>query len=279
MPLSYSEYTPPIYHDKWIRLIGIPVITAFGYYLTYNNIQFNGWFIYELLSDAFKIYLIWQLVRWCVIALDKRFPWATNFGKRLFIQVPVTCGLGILGLSILVNLEYAFIRPYRLEHFWNFDLVIAFIFLLLVNAVYISLYFYQSYEQSQAEKKALAEQLEIRPGPVQEYVVVRHGKREVVVPYAEILCFYSEAKETYLVTSQHKSYLLETSLDRLEEQLPEPLFLRANRKFIITPDLVDSFAPEAYGKLAVHLKPLPKLPAIIIISRDKAPVFRRWLKR
>ncbi len=279
MPLTHSAYTPPIYHDKWVRLIGIPVITAFGYYLTYNNIEFNGWFVYETLSDAFKIFLIWQLVRWCVITLDKHFPWAAGFGKRLLIQLPLTCGVGILALTILVNIEYTFIRPYRLEHFWNFDLVIAFIFLLLVNAIYISLYFYQSYEQSQAEKTALAAELETRPDSVQEYIVVRQGKREVVISYEEILCFYSEAKETYLITQEHKSYLLETSLDRLEEQLPEPLFFRANRKFIITPDLVASFAAEAHGKLTVYLKLLPKLPASLTISRDKAPVFRRWLKR
>ncbi len=48
------------------------MVTAFEYYLTYDNIQFNGLFRYEVGSDGPKILLIWQLLRWTIIPLRKR---------------------------------------------------------------------------------------------------------------------------------------------------------------------------------------------------------------
>ncbi|MDQ3289980.1 MAG: LytTR family transcriptional regulator, partial [Bacteroidota bacterium] len=224
----------PVYYDKWIRIIGIPVITAFAYYLTYDDIKFNGWFVYEVISDALKIFLVWQTVRTVITLLDKHFPWHHQFTLRLLIQIISTCFTGILTLSILVFLEYRFIRPYQMEHYWSLDIIIALIFLLFINGIYIGLYFYDSYLQSQTEKEFLVQELRQETFNAQDYLLVRTGKKEVKVPFEEISCAYSEAKETYLLTSDNKTYLLDTSLDRLEEQLPESLFFRANRKFILT---------------------------------------------
>jgi DNA-binding LytR/AlgR family response regulator len=109
--------------------------------------------------------------------------------------------------------------------------------------------------------------------------VVRVGKKEAVVPFAEILCFYSEEKETFLLTSAGKTYLVDLSLDKVEEQVPQTHFFRANRKFIITAAMVTTIQTEAYGKLLVNIAEVPKLPASITISREKAPAFRQWLKR
>jgi DNA-binding LytR/AlgR family response regulator len=186
---------------------------------------------------------------------------------------------GIMALTILVFTEYALIRPYPLEHYFSLDLVIALIFLLLGNAIYISLYYYDLYLRSITEKQALARQLQEDSKLANEHLIVKMGKRDIIVPFADILCLYSEEKETFLLTNEHKTYLVDSSLDKLEDQLPASLFFRANRKFIIAAPLVESIQAETYGKLLVHLKIHPKLPASLIISRDKAPAFRQWLKR
>ena len=277
MPESISGHRLPVYHDKKIRLIGIPVITAFGYYLTYNNIKLNGWFFYEILSDAFKIFLIWQVVRWCIIRLDLLLPWRQHFTTRLLFQIMITTIGGIATLAALVYLDYTFIRPYQLEHFWSFDIVIALIFLLFVNGIYTGLYFYDSYLVSVSEKLEAERKLNAEATSLREHLVVNVGRKDILVPYPEITCIFSEGKETYLLTSNSKTYLLNSSLDRLEEQLPPSLFFRANRKFILTPNLVQSFTSETHGKLTVQLKPNSKFLEPLSISRDKAPAFRRWL--
>ncbi|PSR52764.1 hypothetical protein AHMF7605_04120 [Adhaeribacter arboris] len=276
---SIPSRSLPVYYDKWIQIIGIPVITAFAYYLTYDDIKLNRWFVYEVLSDAFKIFLVWQAVRAVIIRLDKNYSWHKHLIFRLIIQIISTCVVGILTLSFLVLLEYRFIRPYQIEHFWSFDVIIALIFLLFINGIYIGLYFYDSYLQSQTEKYKLVQELQQETTGNHEHLLVRIGKREIRVPYSEISCAYSEAKETYLLTIDNKTYLLDSSLDRLEEQLPASVFFRANRKFILTVHLVQSYTTETHGKLTVQLISHPKLPENFTISRDKAPAFRRWLKR
>lgn len=75
-----------------------------------------------------------------------------------------------------------------------------------------------------------------------------------------------------------KVYPIDASLDKLEEQLDPPVFFRANRKFILTRQIIETVRPDTYGQVAVGLKPVARLPEQITISRDKAAPFRDWLK-
>ncbi|QHT66536.1 hypothetical protein GXP67_07630 [Rhodocytophaga rosea] len=173
----------PVYRDKWIQIIGIPLITVFSYYLTYNNIQFNWWLVYEFCSDVVKIFLVWQVLRFVITRLDRYHPWEHHLVKRLAIQIPLTCIAGLIALTALVFTDYAFIRPYPLEHYFSLDLIIALIFLLLGNAIYVSLYYYDVYLRSITEKQALARQLQEEHTFANEHLVVKMGKRDIVVPF------------------------------------------------------------------------------------------------
>ncbi|UOQ51355.1 LytR/AlgR family response regulator transcription factor [Hymenobacter cellulosivorans] len=296
--LFVAKPTPsrPSYRDQWVQLALIPLITGFSYYLTYNNIRLNWMMAYELFSDAFKILLVWQVARAVVVWLDGRQPWQRGLLPRLVRQVPLTCLAGTATLTGLVHLEYAFLRDYPMEHYWDFDLVIALIFLLLFNVIYTGLYYYDLYrrhhslyQRSEAEKQALAEQIQglqsqkdviESPGltPAPEHLVVKLGRRDIVVPYGDIRCCYSAEKETYLLTLDDRQYLLDQSLDRLTEQLPPALFFRANRQFLLSAKAVEQVQPDTHGKLLAQLTAAPRLPQHIVISRDRAPAFRQWLR-
>ncbi len=274
-----TQQARPVYRDKWIILLGVPVITAFEYYLTYNNIKLDWLFAYEFISDCLKILVVWLSLRATILWLDKRYGWEMGLVKRLTLQLAITCIVCSLVLTVLVHLEYWLIRPYPIQHFFSFDLIIALIFIILGNLIYISLYYYDCYRLSLVDKQALAQNLELVKKHQLDSFSIRLGKREIFIPYAEIYCFYSEEKETYLLTHEQKVYLTDQSLDRLESQLPQHLFFRANRQFILSTDIVSSISSESHGKLAVIPKPFQKLPEKIIISRQKAPAFRSWIKR
>lgn len=126
---------------------------------------------------------------------------------KTFAFTNTTCIAGSLVLTLLVFLEYAFIRPYPLENYFSLDLIITFIFILLGNAIYVSLYYYDLYLRSIAENQALAEQLLEETKPTIEHIVVKLGKRDIVVPFPDILFAYSENKKTYLITHDDKTYL------------------------------------------------------------------------
>jgi two-component system, LytTR family, response regulator LytT len=97
------------------------------------------------------------------------------------------------------------------------------------------------------------------------------------ISVGEIDYFFTEQKVTYLVTSGGNSEMLAQSMDDLEDELDPDEFFRANRQFIIHIDSVNLIQNDSNGKLKVVLK--QKHTAEIVVSREKAPMLKKWLDR
>ena len=94
----------------------------------------------------------------------------------------------------------------------------------------------------------------------------------------DIACF---AKETlnYIYLFNGDRYMLDFStLDDVEEVLDPNKFYRANRQYIINIDAVQTVKPMENSKLSIRLKE-PNHKFEIDMSREKAPVFKKWLDR
>lgn len=97
------------------------------------------------------------------------------------------------------------------------------------------------------------------------------------ISVGEITYIYTEQKITYLVTHDGNSEMLGQTMDELEDELDPEAFFRANRQFIIHIDSVDLIRNDMNGKLKVVLKLDPAVE--IIVSREKAPLLKKWLDR
>ncbi|MDD2437296.1 MAG: LytTR family DNA-binding domain-containing protein [Massilibacteroides sp.] len=93
----------------------------------------------------------------------------------------------------------------------------------------------------------------------------------------EIGYIFTEQKITYLVTDDGSSEILRQTMDELEDELDPEAFFRANRQFIIHIDSVGMIRNDTNGKLKVVLKIDPAVE--IIVSREKAPLLKKWLDR
>ncbi|HKG69262.1 MAG TPA: LytTR family DNA-binding domain-containing protein [Segetibacter sp.] len=92
-----------------------------------------------------------------------------------------------------------------------------------------------------------------------------------------IACFMRD-NLNYLFTFSGEKYILDfTTLDEVEELLDPKKFYRANRQFIIHIDAIQSVKPHENAKLTAILKAPLKFEADI--SREKAPVFKKWFDR
>jgi DNA-binding LytR/AlgR family response regulator len=92
------------------------------------------------------------------------------------------------------------------------------------------------------------------------------------------VAFFMRENLNYLCTFTGEKYILDfTTLEEIEELLDPKRFCRANRRFIINIDSIQSVKPEENQKLTVFLK--HPLKVEVDISRDKAPAFRKWLDR
>ena len=61
----------------------------------------------------------------------------------------------------------------------------------------------------------------------------RVGQHLKIINADEVECFYSENKGTYAATLDGRNYLLDTTLESLEEELSPKIFFRVSRKFYI----------------------------------------------
>ena len=104
---------------------------------------------------------------------------------------------------------------------------------------------------------------------------VKVGQHLKVIPVQEIVCIYSENKGTYVFTNDKRSYLLDHSLEQLEEELDPNQFFRINRKFYVhIKSIVDIVA---YTNSRLKLKLNHYTEEELIVSRERVKDFKQWL--
>ncbi len=113
----------------------------------------------------------------------------------------------------------------------------------------------------------------------QKKLMVSAGLKQQVFNPLDIICCYSNQKISFLLLKDGLPAAIDDSLDKLEQKLPQELFFRANRQFIITPECVREIKRAGNGKLTVFMCENNSLPESITVSRLKAGKFRQWLSR
>jgi DNA-binding LytR/AlgR family response regulator len=91
----------------------------------------------------------------------------------------------------------------------------------------------------------------------------------------DIAWFYTESRVTTAVTHQGKKYVIDLTIEKLEEQLDPEAFFRTNRSTIVHIDSIRKFENHFGGKLILRLVAPFNEP--IIISRLKASEFKEWV--
>ena len=105
--------------------------------------------------------------------------------------------------------------------------------------------------------------------------LVKHGQRLLSIPVEQIAFFMAEDKVVFLFTIDNHKYVVDYSLDELENLLDSTMFFRANRQFTIPLHSIDAVHSYFNGKLKVQLKKYEDKE--VIVSREKASVFKQWL--
>ncbi|GAB2759992.1 LytR/AlgR family response regulator transcription factor [Salinimicrobium soli] len=105
--------------------------------------------------------------------------------------------------------------------------------------------------------------------------MVKSGQVINTIPSEEVAYFVAEEGVVLLVTFAGKRYVINYTLDQLEEQLEVKTFFRANRQIIVNINAVKEVNPYFKGRL--HLSVEPGLQDDQIISSSKASSFKEWL--
>ena len=105
---------------------------------------------------------------------------------------------------------------------------------------------------------------------------VKVGQHLKLVNIDDIECFYSENKGTYLYTKEGRNYLLDTTLDNLEDELEPQTFFRINRKFFVNINAIKDMVSYTNSRLQIKLNTYNEQD--VIVARERVKDFKSWLE-
>lgn len=108
-----------------------------------------------------------------------------------------------------------------------------------------------------------------------EAYLVHFQNKLIPLPVEKIHWFFTEQEVVYAHTSDGKKYIIDSTLDKILAEISPKLFYRANRQFIVQRWAVKDIDFYFNGRLIINVEPRPHEK--IIVSKAKAPEFKKWL--
>ena len=105
--------------------------------------------------------------------------------------------------------------------------------------------------------------------------LVKHGQKLVSVEVTDIAYFFSDGRLNFFKTFDNKKYVVDYTMDELNEMLDPERYFRISRSFFISVDSVSQIHDYFGNRLLLHLKPETDKEAIV--SREKVTDFKTWL--
>lgn len=105
--------------------------------------------------------------------------------------------------------------------------------------------------------------------------LVKTAGRLAFIQANDVSYFFSEEGVTFIVTLHNERYLLENTLEELEQQLDPGEFFRINRKMIIASKSISRMEPYSNNRLILNLN--PAFAEEVVVSRHRTSEFKHWL--
>lgn len=104
---------------------------------------------------------------------------------------------------------------------------------------------------------------------------IKVGQHLKMISVADIECIYSADRATYIHTTEGRDYLLDSTLEQLEDQLHPEVFFRISRKFLININAVKDIIAYTNSRLKIQLHKFKAQE--LIVSRERVKDFKTWL--
>jgi two-component system response regulator LytT len=105
--------------------------------------------------------------------------------------------------------------------------------------------------------------------------LVKHGKVLIPILIKDVAYFFADNKISYLVTWTGDRFIIDKTLEEIENMLLPQKYSRVNRSFILHQKAITILRKTIQGNLIVSVYPQSKKE--ITISRKKVKEFKKWL--
>jgi len=267
------------YNDIYFRLIAALIaahcIVAFGVEETLFQMLLDRDYYISLLGSFVIASILINMVYFATTKLDKHYDWSERPVERVGLQV--LCGWMFPGLFAFL-LAFFYFRSYGIKilntPYLKYDYPVILLMILLLNLYYLAFYFYL--------KMKMAEITTLNgrsvPGEhVKTVFIVSRGTKTIPLSLESISYFYRDNDYNFLRTFEKEDFLVQQTLDEVQQQLDDSQFFRANRRIILNFKAFQQFKPIEHGKLELVVDPPTK--EHIIVSQKRAKSFREWINR
>lgn len=118
-------------------------------------------------------------------------------------------------------------------------------------------------------------QQQLQPKEYRKRFLVKHAQKLVSVDVEEIAYFYSDGRLNFFKTHDNKKYVVDYTMEELEEMLDPDKFFRISRAFYVSIESIEKIDDYFGNRLILQLKPVVDKEALV--SREKVSDFKKWM--
>ena len=104
--------------------------------------------------------------------------------------------------------------------------------------------------------------------------MVKLGDHIKSITADQICFFFADGRDVYLVTNQQRKFIIDFTLESLEDILDPKIFYRTNRSYILHIDAIQDVV--VYSNSRLRITPSVKWENEILVSREKVSQFKEW---
>lgn len=118
-------------------------------------------------------------------------------------------------------------------------------------------------------------QQKLQPREFRKRFLVKHAQKLVSIEVEDIAYFYSDGRLNFFKTSDNRKFVVDYTMDELEEMLNPDDYFRISRSFYVSVNSIDKIEDYFGNRLILQLKPAVDKEALV--SREKVSDFKKWM--
>ena len=112
-------------------------------------------------------------------------------------------------------------------------------------------------------------------GDFKKRFLVKRGDQFIPVNVDQVAYFVYHQNTTWIITKDNQKFIVDQSLDQLENMVSPLEFYRVNRQMIITLSTISEIHSYFNSRLLIKLE--PACQDEVIVARDRVAEFKRWM--
>jgi two-component system, LytTR family, response regulator LytT len=121
----------------------------------------------------------------------------------------------------------------------------------------------------------IQEEKEYNLKPVKHRFLVKHATRLISVSAEQIAYFYAENRLNFIKTWNNKTYIVDKTIEEINNIINKEEFFRINRSYIISYKAIEEVHTHFNNRL--KLKVNIAVPEELFVSKDRVANFKEWL--